>query len=130
MSDNENTNENPNSTSDNEREEETELVVSKTDNPKKSGFTMEEILVRKEDRTKRKKLKSKEFIALQKSQPKVWEIGKKLPYSKTQDGQSFFCYYHDRKTPDQHKQDLLTAYGDWQKIYDTNTSTFPLKLLR
>ena len=59
MSDNENTNENPNSTSDNEGKEEMEVVVSITDNPKKSGFTMEEILVRKEDRTKKKKINRK-----------------------------------------------------------------------
>ena len=62
MSDNENTNENPNSTSDNEGKEETGVVVSKIDNPKKGGFTMEEILARRDEKEKKRKVNQKNIM--------------------------------------------------------------------
>ena len=117
-----------NPTSENEEKEgEYEML------PKSKGKTLEEIAAeyknKKSEKNKRRLKKYKETQNLQMREPIYWRVGKKLPSSKTEDGQKFTCYYHDRKTPEQHKQDLIQAYAEWNRIHDSGTKLFPDDLI-
>jgi len=100
---------------------------------KSKGKTLEEIAAdyknKKSEKNKRKLKKYKETQNLQMREPIYWRVGKKLSSSKTEDVQKFTCYYHDRKTPEQHRQDLIQAYAEWNRIYDSGGKRFPNDLI-